>query len=47
VPKIKIIVFQNDGQDGGKDGGSKLELPITELFMKQFGSNFFSVWGDI
>jgi len=41
VPKIKIIILQNDGQDGGKDGGSKLELSIiiTEPFMNQFGSN--------
>jgi len=51
VSKIKINVFQNDGQDGSKDGSSKLELPITEPFMNQFGLNlncrlliFFSNW---
>jgi len=40
VSKIKINVFQNDGQDGSKDGDSKLELPISEPFMKQFGLKF-------
>jgi len=36
---MKIKNFQNCGQDNDQDGGSKLELPITELFMNQFGSN--------
>jgi len=35
VPKIQIKNFQN----GGQDGGSKLELPITQPFMNRFGSN--------
>jgi len=31
--------FQNDSQDGSQDGGSKLELPITEPFINRLGSN--------
>jgi len=39
VPKNIKKNLQNGGQDGGQDRGSKLELPITEPFMNQFGSN--------
>jgi len=39
--QIKIQRFQNQGQDGGQDGGSKLELPITEPFMNRFDSDLY------
>jgi len=37
--KIKFQNLQNSGQDRGKKGVSKVELPITEPFMNRFGSN--------
>jgi len=37
VSKNQNIFFLNGGQDAGQDGGSKLELLITEPFMNRFG----------
>jgi len=36
--KCQRLIF-NNFQNDRKDSGSKLELPITEPFMNQFGSN--------
>jgi len=36
---IKFLKIQNGGQDGGHEGGLKLELPITQPFMMLFRSN--------